>query len=294
MWIAWFLACHPEKERPDSPDPEPDFTSSETSWTMPATETPSFDAALLGQGLDLAVELVWTLDAAPVFEIYQRMMQFGDGYCPYVEDYGATTYGGEADSWYAQCDSSAGATYSGYAYHYLNDYYYPGSLYEGLYLGATVIAPNGTLFSGQGGFEFGEGDYGNVHDTYIYLDGFVEYDGDEADGTWLADGIRPALYAERSSSRSGDWNSLYADGQIAGLPGGVDTVELVEVHLDSDDGCAEPEGVISLRTSAGDWFEVTFDGPDGDCDGCGTARWLGLEMGPVCGDFGPWMTGEVQ
>jgi hypothetical protein len=122
----------------------------------------------------------------------------------------------------------------------------------------------------------------------------VEYDGDEVEGTWLADGVRPSLYAERSRSNNGEWNALYADGQIAGLPGGVDTVELLDVELDSDYGCPEPLGVISLRTAAGDWFEVTFTGPEGDCDGCGVARWLGLEMGEVCGDFGPWMTGEVQ
>lgn len=290
--LAILSACDKPQSEQHADHKTPEDSTSQTIWTAPETVPPTFEASALGEGLNQAISLAQTLDPSPVYELYDELMRYEDGYCPYSYGY-ATTYGGDVDSWYAQCDAESGATYSGYAYYYLYDDSY--SRYEGLYLSASVLSPSGVLFSAQGDFEFGVSSYGNTIYSYANIDGIVDYDSDDYPGSFFAEGLAPALYIERNYRMGGGWNYLYAEGQIAGLSaGGVDAVDFVDVSLDSSYDCPEPEGVISVRSVDGDWFEITFSGADGGCDGCGEARWLGISMGEVCGDFSPWMTGEVS
>jgi hypothetical protein len=283
--FALLAACSAEPQHRGHHEAGADETAdtggSTTSWTVPtATDPAPFDPDALGDGLNGVLAQVLGLSSEPVMASYDAAMQYQAGYCPSLYGY---PYGyGYVSSWYAQCDSDAGATYSGYVSDYV------GGTYRGLYASATILSPDGDL-SAAGYWATETDRYGQATYRYDYLDGVFSYDGPEARGTWIEDQVQAHyLTISRGDADGGAWHSISADGQYTGASGSVDTVDFDYVSLDSRYGCPEPAGTISLRTPAADWFEVTFGDDDEPCDGCGTARWRGLEVGQVCGDFTIW------
>ncbi|MEQ1505833.1 MAG: hypothetical protein ABMB14_26600 [Myxococcota bacterium] len=302
LWLA--LACTAPDPTGSDPSPSPsdaDPTGSDpttaTSWTVPtATTPPVFDAASLGAGLNDAIDLALVLSADELLTVYDGLMQYGDGGCPYTYGYD-TTYGyGFSQSWYNQCDAS-GATFSGYASEYTSyDYQSDGDGYRAVYLDCTILSPDGATLSGAGYFASSAARYGR--DLYLaaYLDGVAAYDGPGVDGPWFTVGLQPSIDIERVIRGDFESHAIDVDGQVAGLTGAIDTVDFDLVSFDADRDCAEPTGTIAVRTPEGDWFDVAFDGdpdhPKG-CDGCGDASWRGLAQGEVCGTFDRWTTGEA-
>lgn len=294
MLFVVLAACHssPDDPRPGDPGGTPSDPTADPSWTVPDTVPPDFDAAALGDGLDIAVRRLQSLDVRPALDAYAEIMVYRDGGCPYSYGYD-TTYQGYADTWYAQCETAGEDTFSGYAGLYTNSYY---EGYRSVYLSAaaTVLTADGRRWSASGAWSIEDSDEGAYRYRADALDGVYAYDGPAAAGTWIAEQLQASVLIEREEAQNGNWRTFSADGQLTGLTGPVDTVDLVDVSLDSRADCAEPYGTIALRTTAGDWFDVAFsgeDGEDGGCDGCGIARWRGLDNGEVCGDFTPWTTG---
>ncbi|MEZ4240374.1 MAG: hypothetical protein R3F59_30320 [Myxococcota bacterium] len=304
MWVMALWACSPpeiSKDPPPGDDTVP--TPTTTPWTVPTgTTPPAFDEAALTDGLRTVVQRVLTLDAAPAFATYDEVMQYGSGGCPGSYGGYTSTYGA-AESWYSQCQAPSGAVFSGYVSDYADFGYDPatGEGYRGLYAEASVIDPDGTRWSGAGYWARNQYTGGGAFQIEVELDGVVDYAGPAADGTWVAEQLVPGeIDIARYGPTDGRWQVVEATGSLAGLdPGpeglGVDTIELVDVSLDSRDGCPEPRGRISLRTAAPDWFDLDFDGdpaggPDA-CDGCAEARWRGVALGEVCADFSPWAGG---
>lgn len=293
MILLVLASCHsPSTDGPAAVDPDapPGSPVEDTAWTLPATEAPPFDAAALGAGLDAAVVLLLSLDSAPAMAAYDEVMAYRDPACPYGSGY-STTYQGYADTWYAQCETPSESTFSGYAGLYTNTYY---EGYRSVYLSAaaTVLTEDGLTWSASGWWSHEESDYGDRRYVTEELQGVYAYDGPAAAGTWIEDGLQAAIVIEQETARNGSRHTISVDGQIAGLAGAVDTIDLAEVWFDSTEDCAEPTGAIALRTPEGDWFDVAFagDGTPEGCDGCGIARWRGLETGEVCADFTPWGT----
>lgn len=284
--LLFLLACSskdgdkPHKDK--GPDQGPD-----SSWTVPSgTTPPPFDAGALQQGLNQALLELLDLSAEPVLASYDAMMQLMDSYCPYLYAGTYSSSGSDAVSWYAQCNTTQGATFAGYGGQ-------SGSAetgYQSVFLGGTVVAPDGRTMTGSGYWDGSSYGYGNATVRTSYLDGPFSYDGPEASGSWVQRQIQPhELEVYREHGNNGQLRSIFVDGEFTGMAGPVDTVDFSEISLDRRDDCPEPEGRIALRAADGaDWFEVTFEG---DCDGCGLAHWQGLEMGTVCGDFSPWMEG---
>lgn len=291
--LPLLLACTGADPRDkDGPETVTDPTTPPTSpWTVPATEPPAFDAQSLGDSLDRILVDTIALSAMPALDVYDEVMSYGGGYCPYTYGYATGYYGGYSLAWYSQCESPQGATFSGYAGDYRSSGYTPESGYRGVYASATVVLPNGDVMTAAGYWAHSVADYGSEIYRYEYLDGAFEFDG-AAPGSWVDDGLQPhELEVSSGAAANGAWSYRYVNGQYSGIRGDVDTVDYGDVYFDTTYDCAEPSGVVALRTADADWYEITFSGDpgeDGGCDGCGTARWRGLEVGEVCGDFSPW------
>lgn len=86
------------------------------------------------------------------------------------------------------------------------------------------------------------------------------------------------------------FDSLFMDMELQGTAG-----------ADSDDCLLEPKGVISIRDTNADWYDIVFEpkykstleyqnDPYTACDGCGTLYYRGYEQPtPICPDFsGLW------
>lgn len=303
--VMGWLGCvgpQPGHEPVDAPSDPSDPVGTPTipdettpPWTAPgATEPPVFDATALGDGLDDVLVATLGLDAAPALAAYDEVMRFSAGACPGSYTYPA--YYGQVETWYAQCETNGGAVYSGYASDYQDEGYdlTTGRGYRGLYAEATVVAPDGDTWSGVG--YWARGEYGGTGyvDLYLELDGVLAYDGATVADSWIGQDIVPSVSIHRAYPLDHAWHVIEIDGSFTGLAGAVDTAAFVGVALQGNYGCAEPTGTISLRTTDADWYDLAFSGdpsdPDG-CDGCAEARWRGEEMGTVCGDFSPWMTG---
>jgi hypothetical protein len=284
MFTLLYAACvaPQEADAPATDGPAPDPAPTTSVWTVPeATEPPPFDPVALGAGLESVLVQVLDLDPDAVFASYDAAMAFTGGGCP--NTYG-TPYGyGWLEYWYAQCAAPSGATYSGYVSDYTD-----GS-YRGLYTSATILTPDGYELTGAGYFASSIAQYGPDRYTYVYLDGILQYDGPEAEGTWIESFLQPhQLAISRGDAGNGSWHTVYVDGQYTGAAGAIDTVDFAALSVNSYYGCDEPTGAVAVRTTEGDWFDLDYTGSADPCDGCADARWRGLDVGELCADYTLW------
>jgi hypothetical protein len=214
---------------------------------------------------------------------------------------------GEYHYWYDDCVSSTGTRYNGYTFtSELAALDNPDYTHEGLSLwgSSTMTLPTGEEFHLGGRVEDSTSE-GQEQKVWISrVTGTFTWDGPEADGTWLGSGydLDVELVANRLEDGS-EARTMLLDGGIDGFAAPLPTVRYETLHL-TDSGvnqypdCAlEPFGAIAVRDDAGQWYEVSFDGPeipegvptDAQCDGCGHATWQGVAVYDVCIDFGALM-----
>ena len=91
------------------------------------------------------------------------------------------------------------------------------------------------------------------------------------------------------------------DGGVFGIDGAAEAIYATDFYIYSEakgSPCElEPSGLISIRDSLGQWYDVEFQGPpysgawsyQPECDGCGSAWFRGEYMGEACVDFGIFM-----
>jgi hypothetical protein len=264
--------------------------------------TSSMDPAELEAAITAAAATVLTLDAAPIFPAYAAAMAGTDPTCPYYYDYQGSAY------WYDACTASGGSSYNGYSFHQVYADYDAGdgNIYNGeaIYGVARIETADGHVFEAGGSAQ----QLVATADTYTYFQSLIQgaftWNGPEADGTWLADGVAPDLTMTAYTIPSGG-KYMRVDGGLSGLGGTLDTVVFDAVTLfDTALGSTcptEPGGVVSVRDTDGEWYDVVFDGPadigeaaDASlCDGCGTAWFRGEYLGDVCADFSPLLAWET-
>lgn len=282
----------------------PAGTSDPVPYVYEEEDPPVADlsAADLEGSIEAAIDLALSLNATPVFPAYAVAMAAAETGCPSYYESEGNVY------WYDQCTTSAGASFAGYSFYQLYDQYDAGdgAVYDGeaVYGVAQVRTADGHTF------EAGGSAYALVAtaETYTYhasvIAGSFAWDGPEAAGTWLGDGVAPDVTLVAYVTEYGDLVQI--DGGLSGMGGQLDTVvfdmlTLYEAGLGST--CpTEPGGVVSVRDSAGNWYDVVFDGPteyggasDPDlCDGCGAAYFRGEPLGEVCVDFTTLLDWEVS
>lgn len=260
-----------------------------------------FDQSAIEAAMSDAVSSALALNASPALRSYEAAMAGASDDCPDYYTDGTNVY------WYDYCTSTAGASFSGYSFYYAYDAYYDGYMTyygEALYAEASIETVDGQTFTGGGSATLLEGptdDGGYVY--YSDLAGDFSWDGEEAEGTWMEDGVGAELNLWIASYAEYDYTYAYVSGGITGLGEGDSTVSFTEVQIAAGPQgwwvCPEePSGTISVRGEDGSWFDVVFDVTyaedgetlviaDGACDGCGTVWHRGEEVGSACADLSP-------
>lgn len=258
----------------------------------------AFSASEVEAALGEAISLAMSLTGQPVFPAYFAVMEGADDACPNYYESEGNVY------WYDVCTSEQGTAFNGYSFYYYYDHYYIGDeAYTGdaLFGVAQVQDDDGHLFQ-AGGTAYDlivEGD--GYQYWYSVAQGGFSYDGREANGTWLEDGLAPDMLQYVYYVPSVDARGYVMQGSVSGLTGGFsaavfDGIQILDEVLGQYFGanCSEePGGIVSMRDEAGNWYDILFDGPsnasattpEGMCDGCGEAFFRGESVGQVCVDF---------
>lgn len=287
----------PEQEPETAPTVE---TEPPSDYIFDEGELPDPTASLddIGEALQVALDLTMTIHAAPVQEAYTAAMEGSTGACPYVY---ATPDG---SYWYDSCTASDGSEFDGYVFAYeaagLFDPY-SGLVLDYWYAfgGATVENSRGDTLELAGGAVSikGTGDSGGTEYTIYQTDvgGTFAWDGPEANGTWLSSGIDPDLISNVTSIPVVNQASVFLSGGFGGFADGWaiafddNTIGGPLLGLP----CAEElSGTIGIRAPDGSWYDIQFQGSDGQdpsyddarCDGCGDVFYQGEPMGEVCVD----------
>lgn len=299
MYALLLIGCPAEPTPPveeDTYEPAPYIYDEEES------PVPTLTAADLEAAIDTSLVQVLTLNAAPVFPAYAEAMTGAQGDCPSYYEADGNVY------WYDQCTSDLGASFNGYNFYYLYDNFDAGdgSVYNGEAISgvAEITTADGKTFV-SGGSAYNLVITGDGYTSYYsVIAGSFAWDGDDAAGTWLGEGLAPDITISAYSVP--DWGALITvDGGVSGTGGELDSIvfDSVTMMTENVNTCStEPGGVVSLRDSDGNWYDVVFDGPilyddvidPAVCDGCGEAWYRGEPMGTVCADFNALVDWEVS
>lgn len=235
----------------------------------------------------------------------------GEADCPYYyEDY-YTYYG--YYYWYDSCTAEDDLTYSGYGYSYDYEPYetsgYRYSDVSYLYGNLALTTPEGATFEGSGYSYHQEYGYStNYYAVYAYVYGNWAYDGEDAEGNWLTQnlGVNTYVSASAYSDMGVPYSQMTMTGSVSGLSGDVNTIVMTDTFIYTEaygsDCDLEPSGLISVRDSQGEWYDVEFQGPPymgasvfpTDCDGCGQIWFRGEYLGEACPDFSRMTDWEVR
>lgn len=275
------------------------------TWEPEEEPAPTYDAATVEAALADVVYGMLTIGSAPVLDTYFGLMDTADADCPVLSEQDGNVF------WYGQCTAGSGAYFDGYAFTYIYDgvemFGEGGGLWDAITVsGVATIRDNaghafhlgGQVYSGTG-----HGDDGRLMWASNVVGGFA-WDGEDADQSWLGEGISHGLYryAAQYPGATGDGitgNSVYVNGTIGGLGAaatGADIRGFWLIHEALGMLCElEPGGDISVRDADGAWWDIDFDLEytdsgwqlTGECDGCGGVYRDGVYQGEVCADFSP-------
>lgn len=295
--LALFLACqHAEEadvEKKEEPLPY--------IYEEEPLPDPSVDAASVETAVSAGLARALSLTAAPVFPAYQAAMVTAEPGCPNYYDYDGSVY------WYDNCNTAGGGSFSGYSFYQRYDHMDDGagSVYDGEALSGVsqITSGDGHTFEAGGSAYYyrvehtaQSADDANYTTWVSVVRGAFAYDGPEATGTWLADGVSPDLTYYAAYVPSVDGRTAVVDGSVGGIEGDIAYLVFDNLTLWSPEvsTCSvEPGGGFSVRGADGYWYDVTFDGATdwgqkvsaADCDGCGRLWFEGEELGTVCVDF---------
>lgn len=260
-------------------------------------------------GIEEGLATVFWADPALLVNEYEGIIETskgsalaGEGDCPYFYDYYYDDYG--YFYWYDSCTADDDVAYAGYALSYdyagLTSGYYVYNQYNYVSGTGSITSPEGYELELGGyvyDYEYEYAGYYSYH--YGYIVGNFAYDDPEFADTWMAAdlSINIYVYGDHYDDDESPQNTLTFTGSLAGMTGDVNTIVLTDTYIASasrGSSCElEPSGTISVRDEAGEWYDVTFQGPPyvgasvfpPDCDGCGQVYFRGQELGEVCPDF---------
>ena len=295
--FALLLACQPTAE-PTTVEKEQPLPYIYEEEPLPS---PAVDADMVAAAANAGLVRALELGAAPVFPAYKAAMAAADSGCPNYYDYNGSLY------WYDNCMAEGGGSFSGYSFYQLYDHMDDGagSVYngEGLSGVSQVVTADGHRFEAGGSAYYYRIDHAAqspddaTYSTWIsVVQGAFGYDGTEAAGTWLTEGVAPDLTYYAAYVPALEGRTAVVDGSVGGLSGDISYLVFDNLTLWSPEisTCPqEPGGGFSVRGSDGYWYDVTFDGATdwgqqvaaADCDGCGRLWFEGEELGTVCVDF---------
>lgn len=307
LMISLLAGCASTSQEPD-PEPGSPAGASEvppSDYVFEEGDLPEPTASLadITEALQVALDLTMTIHGAPVRDAYDAAMVGSTGACPYVY----TTPDGSY--WYDSCTASDGSEFDGYVFAYeeaglfdpssglVLDYWYAfgGATVENARGDRLELAGSAVSVKGTGTVD------GTAYTIYqTDVGGTFQWDGPEAQGTWLSSGIDPDLISNVTSLPSLDQTAIFVSGGFGGFADGWAVAYDDNTIGDALLGlpcAAELSGTIGVRAPDGSWYDIQFQGSDGQdpdyddarCDGCGDVFYQGEAMGEVCVDFGAMM-----
>jgi hypothetical protein len=296
----WVLALACGDDEADAPaDPTQPADEAPAPYLAAEADPPAPTASLteIAAAAQAALDGVRGYGARPLEAAYVDAMVGQEPACPdvFANDYGSY--------WYDSCTSSAGTTFSGYAFAYAADEvvdptYGLTYTYWTLYGAGTVTDPGGTLaLSGSAFWLDGWTEDGQVLYWQTGVSGTFSADGPAGADSWLAEGgSDPDLTLTATSYPAYQANYLSLDGGYAGFGEGgwaasFDDLELMDALLGT--GCpAEPGGAMAIRSADGGWYDLLFQGATSlapasgeGCDGCAEVYFAGEPIGLACVDL---------
>jgi hypothetical protein len=308
MMLLWLLmACGVSQEDPDvSLDTG---ISEEDEYIVPEGEsTVLLTVEEVGHGIEAGLQTLRLLDPAHVQNHYLPLVQGGDEACPEWKD---TYYEDEGyNYWKDACTAKDDTTFSGWAkqqrpmdyqdgnHHYMDDGYLEGEF--------EIQSPDGLRMEFSGKVSYWERiinlyrdpeDDDHDRDYYVYASGDVTLYSNLEESTWLEKSL-VYNYDIYFRSYDDDEGMLAAwEGGVFGLDGDSPAIFATDFYIYSEakgSACElEPSGLISVRDTLGQWYDVQFHGPSyvgawsyqPKCDGCGDVWFRGEYLGQSCVDF---------
>lgn len=246
--------------------------------------------------------LVMAIEMNPVllWSAYEDVLAAGDSSCPTYNFNAEYSYGSD-HSWSDSCTTSGGTTFSGssigisFGPHEsgLLTYQYRMSLSSSF----TVTRPDGSMFLMSGEASASRTSSTSTESSYASLTGEFHGDGPDEVGTWLGQDLllELTLLAEDGFNT----RKVIMEGALVGLTGDVTASSYEELYFQAGNEVVcptEPYGLISVRDSHGEWYDVQFHGesPEGQsdatlCDGCGDILYRGVSIGTACPDLDAYL-----
>lgn len=270
--------------------------------------TPEMSVKEVEAAMEQALGVARNYHANFVFDAYLEAMANRSGACPnYYSD-------GVSSSWYDECVTGDGTSYSGYMYTGTPE---PGYDEQGnqtsqswwLSGGAVIETAGGERLelTGSASHWWSESEWGFGQSSHV--SGNFYASGGAAAESWLAAGLSPDLTVG-SWFGYGDWSTknITLNGVVFISEEKSSIVAFDELRAYGDVAVSvecqeEPAGTISVRGDEGYWYDVLFDGlgaeapeeavlaPE-DCDGCGRLYFRGVYLGQACVDVKPLLDWE--
>ena len=257
--------------------------------------TDTVDVAVLAAGVEEALEVLASIDPLLFHETYEAALLESDGDCPYWYPY-------DYEYWSDTCTTSNGTKFYGYGSSENKDGYVSNNVtfspYRYFSGDAKIVHNDGRVIEASGYSSFYE-TISATGDTSFYqsMSGRFRIEAPDTEGTWLSRDLSLALnyYAGYYPGYPG--KQVLVNSAISGLEGEIFAASFDSVYLYEEtlgNLCdLEPSGTISLRDTAGTWYDLEFQGASfwgsnvfpPDCEGCGQAYVQGKYLGEVCPDF---------
>jgi len=311
MLLSFLLACGPAVESdlapvkdPADPDPtDPGETAPEDPPYVADEDAiePLLGLDEVGAAVTEAVATAKMVDGSLLFRAYRAALDEASSSCPYMDPLYQELY--SVDYWYDSCTADSGTSFNGYGYGYLYEPFWSGTYYYSdyayFYGDAVVSWADGSEFVASGNASYTNYDEStsNYGVMSLYTFGQFSWDADEAAGTWLAAGVSASLSTYAVDYRGWGARMVVFDGGLSHLDGTTNAVVFDQLYAANQvygSPCEmEPGGMVSVRDSQGEWYDVVFDGADygsssvfpPECDGCGHVWFRGELLGDVCPDL---------
>ena len=309
VWLV--LACGGAVESPvdtgvDTGDERPD------EYVVPEGQsTVLLTVEEVAHGIEVGLETMRLLDPADVQNYYLSLVGGADESCPEWKD---TIYEGTYNYWKDACTSDDGTIFSGWAkqqrpydyqdgnHHYVDDGYLEGEF--------EISQPGGIELEFSGKVSYWERtlnyykdpeDEDPEHDYDVYASGDVTLRSPGQEDTWLTSSFVYDYDIYFKDYDDDEGMSASWDGGIFGIEGDTPAIYASDFYIYSasyGSPCEqEPSGLVAVRDSLGQWYDVEFQGPpysgawsyQPECDGCGDVWFRGEFLGEACVDFSIFM-----
>ena len=315
MLVLWLVGCGVEapSEVEELLDTGEEVPSEYV--VAPGESTAVLSVEEVAAGIESGLETMRLLDPAILQAQYLELIADGDAAEEGCPEWRENFYEGEGyNYWKDTCTSEEGTLFSGWAkqqrpmeyqngnHHYTDDGYLEGEF--------EISRPGGARLEFSGKVSY----YERINNYYYYTDRtdfdryyYVDAWGDatlqtsDGDANWLTESyvydynINFQDYDDDDGMKA-DW-----EGGIFGITGDAPAIHATDFYIYSaanGSPCEkEPSGLISIRDTQGQWYDVEFQGPPYNgawsyqpaCDGCGEVWFRGEFMGETCVDFSIFM-----